>query len=179
MERKYETQEHGGYYGTGRRETNKSHLPLIVALLALILAANLITIAVHTELREKGNAEGTPSEESAVSRPAAYPARDASRKPSGSGKALFGMEVSDLDEAERRYWELPEGVIVHSVTADGSAEAAGILSGDILLTVGSKTVTDTESYFAAAKDYSAGDTVQITVYRSGACYVFELKLKSE
>lgn len=179
MEQKYEPQEHGGYYGTGRRETDKSHLPLIVALLALILAVNLITVAVHTELRDRANTESAPSEEAAVSRPAAYPARDTFRKPADSGKTLFGLEVSELDEAERRYWELPEGVIVHSVTADSSAASAGILTGDILLTVGSMTVTDTESYLAATKDYRVGDTVQITIYRSGTCYELELKLKSE
>ncbi len=179
MEQKYEPQEHGGYYGTGRRETDKSHLPLIVVLLSLILAANLVTVAVHAELRNRTNAESAPSEESTVSRPAAYPARDTYRKPADSGKTLLGMEISELNEAERRYWELPEGVIVHSVTADGGAANAGVLPGDLLLTVCGKAVTDTESYLAAVTDCNAGDTVPITIFRRGTYYEIDLTLRAE
>lgn len=182
MEQPKEREPQGpcGYYGTGRRrETEKSHVSLIIALLALMLMTNLITVAVHIELRDQEGEESAPPEESVMPYSVSYPTPVFSQENTAGGKTSFGMEISDLDEAERRYWELPEGVIVCRVAAGSSAAAAGILPGDIVLAIGDAAVSDTESYLAVAAQCKAGEPVKLTIFRGGVRYDIELAAGEE
>ena len=166
MEHRPEKRDSDCYYGTGRRpETDKSHFPLIISLLVLMLAANLLTVAIHSYLREQDGAADKQDSEAETAASAVYPMRG--NAAAQTGQAVLGMEVSELDESERRYWELPEGLIVRRVDAGGEAEAAGILVGDVILAVGDTAVTDTESFTAALARYAAGQYVPVTLYRSG------------
>ena len=163
-------QKNDGYYGTGRRpETEKSQLPLILSLLSLLLAANLITLAVHydplgrnTSAKETGAAETTALGD--------YPLNHAVQ-PVTAARSGFGMELSELGESEQRYWELPGDVIVRSVDSGSAAERAGILPGDVILAVEGETVTTSAEVFAAG---DSGETVTLTLYRHGRRFDIEL-----
>lgn len=147
------------YYGTGRRpETEKSQLPLILSLLSLLLAANLITIAVHLDLDGTTADASEPSASESSSYPLHYAVQPA------AARTGFGMELSELDDAERRYWDLPGGVIVRTVEGGGAAERAGILPGDVILAVQGETVAAPADVLAAE---GSGETITLTVYRRG------------
>lgn len=171
-----EPQEYPGYYGTGRRrETDKSRLPLIVSLLAVILAANLLTLAVH--IAQKDREGEAPTQSTAdVSAAETYPARKPLTASAENESSSFGMELSALDDAERRYWDLPEGVIVRSVASGSIAAKSGILPGDILLTVDETAVKDASDYFAVIEAAAPGEKLCITVYRCGTHYILELTI---
>lgn len=171
-----EAQERPCYYGTGRRrELDKSRLPLVVSLLAVVLAANLITIALHVWQNPLGSEETAQGEtEDALSE--VYPVRSPMQTSAEEENSSFGMELSALDDAERRYWDLPEGVIVRSITSGSSADIAGILSGDVLLFVGDTEVSSIADYFAAIRNCKPGDILKLTIYRCGRQFVLPLQI---
>lgn len=173
-----ESQAHSCYYGTGRRrELDKSRLPLVVSLLAVILAANLLTLVVHYR-QENREQEKSAQTETGASEAEAYPAKAPLTAGAENISTSFGMELCPLEEAERRYWELPEGVIVRSVAADSLAAQTGILQGDILIAVDGSAVKSTSDYFAAIEAVKPGDTLLLTVYRCGTHYVLQLTIPS-
>ena len=94
-----------------------------------------------------------------------------------SGRATLGMEVSELDEPQRIYWGLPEGVIVSRISADSSAYSAGIRAGDVLLRIGEVDTQSVADYQEALNRYSAGETVRIILYRGGNKYYAEVTLE--
>ncbi len=61
----------------------------------------------------------------------------------------------------------PNGVYVNDVEADSCAEIAGIKKGDIITKLGDTEVASVAELTAAKNQYSVGDTVELTVYRSG------------
>lgn len=163
-------QQNDGYYGTGRRpETEKSQLPLIMSLLSLLLAANLITIAVHLDPlgRNSATKETSATETTALGD---YPLNHAVQ-PAAVARSGFGMELSELDDAECRYWDLPGDVIVRSVDSGSAAERAGVLPGDVILAVEGETVTAPAEVFAAEE---SGQTVTLTLYRHGRRFDVQL-----
>ena len=169
-------QERPCYYGTGRRrELDKSRLPLVVSLLAVVLAANLLTIALHMRQNQldavqtsQGETEGAASD--------VYPVRSPKQTSAEEESSSFGMELSALDDAERRYWDLPEGIIVRSIASGSSADTAGILSGDVLLLVGDTEVASIADYFAAIGNCKPGDILKLTIYRCGRQFVLPLQI---
>ena len=89
----------------------------------------------------------------------------------------LGMEVSELDEPQRIYWGLPEGVIVSRISADSSAYSAGIRAGDVLLRIGEVDTQSVADYQEALNRYSAGEKVRIILYRGGNKYYAEVTLE--
>jgi len=60
-----------------------------------------------------------------------------------------------------------EGVRVGQVMPGSAAEAAGILTGDILIALDGETMTDLRGYSTLLKTKSPGDSVEVTVLREG------------
>lgn len=77
----------------------------------------------------------------------------------------LGVMVSDVDPSAAELYGLPMGVLVHEVTAGGSAEAAGVLAQDIIVDVGGYPVKNMNDLTRALRHFDGGDRVTITVYR--------------
>ena len=63
--------------------------------------------------------------------------------------AWSGMEMVELDAEQRMEWDLPkdaEGLLVIDVEPESRADEAGILIGDLILEVGSMTVTTMDEF---------------------------------
>lgn len=93
-----------------------------------------------------------------------------------TGRPYLGVTLKDLDNATAQTYGLPVGPIIDSVEAGSCAEKAGLQKGDIILQVND---VETESYDAlvsALRDYRAGDTVSVTVFRDGQRQSFEVTL---
>lgn len=87
-----------------------------------------------------------------------------------SGKAFFGITAQDISSSVAQYFNMPSGVYVYSVTEGSSAEKAGIKTGDVITAFGDYTIASYDDLKAAIKMYKAGDTVKVTVYRSGETF---------
>ena len=79
----------------------------------------------------------------------------------------MGVTVRDFDSSVASIYNLPAGVYVDGVEAGGPAAEAGIQPQDIIIGLGSTNITCYNDLARALRDYKAGDTTIVTVYRSG------------
>ncbi len=91
----------------------------------------------------------------------------------------LGMDVQNLDNGLSRYFNLPSraGVLVSTVDTDGPAHEAGVLPGDVILSVGDRKVATTEDYNARIRDYADGDRVPFSLWRQGREKAMDLKAR--
>ena len=83
------------------------------------------------------------------------------------GKASFGITVGTVTAAAAQYYGLVEGAIVGTVTEGSAADKAGLRESDIIVALDDKTVSSRDDLISIKKDYRAGDTVTLKVYRNG------------
>jgi len=83
------------------------------------------------------------------------------------GKAYMGINVGTVTASAAQYYGLVEGAIVGSVTEGGCAETAGLKENDIIVAIDDTEITSRDALIAAKKDYRAGDSAVLKVYRSG------------
>ncbi len=93
-----------------------------------------------------------------------------------SGRPSLGISGEDVPEAYQRYYRLPAGVYVTQVAPGGAAQTAGIVTGDILLSIDGVRISGTEALNSALQSFAAGQQVQIVLYRSGKQYSTALTL---
>ena len=84
-----------------------------------------------------------------------------------SGKAQLGVNVYAVDARTAEYYNMSEGMFVKSVERGSCSEKAGILPGDIITKLGESIITSYDTLKNAKREYKAGDTTTITVFRNG------------
>ncbi len=84
----------------------------------------------------------------------------------------LGVSVSDMDADSAAYYDMPMGAYVNEVTPGFCAEKAGLRAKDIITHVGEYRVESVNDLGRALRNFKAGETVELTVYRGGK----ELKL---
>ena len=77
----------------------------------------------------------------------------------------LGLEGQTVSEFDRRFYDLPQGVLITEVLEDGSAQAAGFHTGDVIVTIGGQTVSTQEELEAALENCPAGTPVALEFYR--------------
>ncbi|MGN1015436.1 MAG: S1C family serine protease [Faecousia sp.] len=87
-----------------------------------------------------------------------------------SGRPTLGITGETLSSFYQHYYRMPAGLLITQVDSGSTADRAGIIAGDILLTLGDTAVKDMNTLNALLNERSIGDTVQITIYRSGRQY---------
>jgi putative serine protease PepD len=81
--------------------------------------------------------------------------------------AFVGVELSGTSAG---------GARVSSVQPNSPATAAGLQQGDLITAIDSKTVSTTDQFIATIDNYSPGQTVTLTVTRSGQTKQLQVKL---
>ena len=84
-----------------------------------------------------------------------------------TGRPSMGIEVAPVKEEYQQVFGWPAGVYVNSVSEGSCAEKAGLKKGDIITKLGDTAVTSTNELSSAKNRYKAGQTAELTVYRSG------------
>ncbi len=93
-----------------------------------------------------------------------------------SGRASLELEGEWISEFDQHFRRLPAGFYITGVPEDSSAAQIGLTTGDILLTLDGVRLTDEDDLESVLYAHQAGDTVEITYYRSGATYTASLVL---
>lgn len=89
--------------------------------------------------------------------------------------AYLGVVVRDVDTSAQSYG-LPAGAYVQEVTKGFAAERCGIRAGDIIVNLGGYEVDSVTTLTRVLRRLEAGQTVTVTVYRSGRQEYLEITL---
>ena len=89
--------------------------------------------------------------------------------------AYLGISVSNVPADVLAYGE-PEGAFVHETVEGYCAAKAGMLPEDIITQLDSYKITGLSSLTRALRNYKAGDTIEITVWREGQHITLTLTL---
>ena len=86
-----------------------------------------------------------------------------------TGKPYLAITASTMTEAMAAQYNIHinEGVFVFSVQDGGAGEKAGLKLGDVITKVDDIKITSMTDLSTAKKNYKAGDTVTLTVFREG------------
>ena len=84
--------------------------------------------------------------------------------------AYLGIGGGDVYDDVAAAYGLPKGVYVKEVYEGSGAAEAGICQGDIISGIDGKEITSMTELQGALMDYSAGDTVTLTVWRMNNGY---------
>ncbi len=76
-------------------------------------------------------------------------------------------------------FDITQGVFIYSVTEGGAGDKAGLRLGDVITKMGDTVLTSRQDMSAAMKSYRAGDTVTLTVCRSGQYITMDLTFDAQ
>ena len=89
------------------------------------------------------------------------------------GRPLMGLTVRAIPEDYREDGN-PAGVEIYSVEPGLCGERAGLLAGDIILSLNDKRVTSNSELMDAKRPFRAGDTVTLEIWRDGETFTTQL-----
>ena len=94
-----------------------------------------------------------------------------------SGRISTGMTLIDIEDLYTAFYYgvSRTGVYVQTVTGH-NAESAGLRSGDCIVAVGETAVASVSEFNTAIKQYTVGDTVELTVIRGSRQGTLSLEL---
>ena len=84
-----------------------------------------------------------------------------------SGRPWLGVEGESFSAFYQRFYRIPRGVYITSVQSGSPAEAAGLLTSDIIVSADGTDVSDMEDLDSLLYAHAPGDTMTLTVYRGG------------
>ncbi len=81
----------------------------------------------------------------------------------GMGVNVIGITAELAEE-----YDVDEGILIYSVTKNGSAHKAGLKVNDIVVAYDGIEATDQQTFVEYVKSLNVGDTISLTVIRDGA-----------
>ncbi len=85
-------------------------------------------------------------------------------------KPYFGLTMAELSKAALIYYRLPDGLYIDWVDSNSDTYAQGIRRGDMLTAIDGMAISSANDFEAIRDDFYAGETVKLTIYRSGWYY---------
>ncbi|WP_293387170.1 Do family serine endopeptidase [Nevskia sp.] len=120
-----------------------------------------VTVKVEVgELAEQDLADGDGDGKSKPSDPQVQP-------PPDTGKPL-GISVQTLSDIERRSEKVVSGGVRVVTVAAGPGRDAGLLAGDVILSIAGQEIDSSERYAQVAERLTPGQTVPLLVQRQGS-----------
>jgi len=83
------------------------------------------------------------------------------------GQPYMGVTVIDMDSTTAYLYNLPVGAYINTVEEGACADKAGLQPKDIVTAIGEYEVRNTTEMIASLKNFAAGDTTTLSVFRSG------------
>ena len=95
------------------------------------------------------------------------------------GSGMLGLSTMTLNEQLAKYFGAPndEGVLVEMVKKGSPADKAGIMAGDVILKVGTRTVDEVGDIWRGLEKYDEGDKVDVEILRKGAKKTVKVELE--
>jgi len=95
--------------------------------------------------------------------------------------AFLGVGTTTITPEIARAYGFPveRGVVVNSVVGGSPADVAGLATGDFIVRIGDRSISNTEDVLSAIRSNRVGDSVEIEIYRSGENEVLSATLASD
>ena len=93
-----------------------------------------------------------------------------------TGRPTTGITGETVSNVYSQYYNIPKGFFVRSIKEGSGAKAAGIQVNDIIIGVEGKLIESLSEFNNVVKNYKAGDTIKISVYRDGEIIDFDVVL---
>jgi serine protease Do len=84
-----------------------------------------------------------------------------------TGKPYMGITAVTVSSSVAQYYNMVEGAYVYAVDSTACAAKAGLQKGDIVTAMDGNEITSSSDLVSLVKQYKAGDTVTLDVYRDG------------
>lgn len=95
------------------------------------------------------------------------------------GRPIVGITGETISEVYAQYYDIPSGFIVRELVKDGPAEKAGVQIGDIVIGIEGTLIESMDEFNEIKKNYKAGDTITISVYRDEKIVDLEVTLAED
>jgi serine protease Do len=95
-------------------------------------------------------------------------------------RAILGVSIQDITDelAKEKKLDKIEGVYISDVRDDGAAKAAGIETGDVIISVNNVTVNSSGELQEQVSRYRPNDKVTVAIKRNGKLKQFEVTLRN-
>lgn len=90
----------------------------------------------------------------------------------------LAIEVLDLSDEQREDFSVPEGGVVVVKVDAGSAAAAGLRRGDVILSINNHNVTDAKQFLDLANDLPEDKAIPVLVQRGEGAIFLALRIKN-
>lgn len=105
---------------------------------------------------------------------------DAEQEPNQStsnNQTRLGVMVAEIDDAMREQLNIPGGVEVRQVEPDSVAAKAGILPGDVLVSVDHRSVSSSEELVSIVEELPTDRAIPLRLFREGRSLFVALRLE--
>ncbi len=96
-----------------------------------------------------------------------------------TGRPAIGISGYDISAAAAQYYDVPQGVLISSVNTDSDAYQQGLQANDIITAVDGKDITCMSDINSIKEEHKAGDSITLTIYRSGKTKKYKITLMDE
>ena len=98
-----------------------------------------------------------------------------------TNKPYFAITAGSMTESMAAQYriDITEGVFVYSVEQGGAGDRAGLRLGDVITKIDDTPIASYEDLTAAKKNYRAGDTATLTVFRNGQYITTEITFDAQ
>ena len=97
-----------------------------------------------------------------------------------SGRASISASFDEnYNSVLSRYYHLPEGAYIDSVSRGGCADKAGLRAGDIIMKIGDYSIDSFSDISTALRHFKAGDKAEIVLFRDGTLYSASITLDED
>lgn len=96
-----------------------------------------------------------------------------------TGRPTLGISGENVSNVYSQYYNIPKGFFVRRINESSGAKAAGMKVGDIVIGIEGKLIETIEQFNKEVKNYKAGDTVKVSVYRDGEIIDLNVVLDEE
>lgn len=93
-----------------------------------------------------------------------------------TGRPQIGIQTQNVSDTISRFYGIPVGVYVVSVSEGSSAEFAGIKAGDVIIGIQGEPIENLNELNEIKNKYKAGDEITLTISRQGEPDDLEISL---
>lgn len=96
-----------------------------------------------------------------------------------SGRPAIGIQGDAVPPYAQAYYRMPSGIYVNDVYQNSDAAAQGLVKGDIITAVDGAEVASLDDLNVIKNRHTSGDTITLTVYRSGSTFELDIVLMDQ